>query len=182
MKKTLLTLIYLFTATSLFLSASAVDQTAIENLETNIRVLKEQFEDSASQLKTIREQLPRKLGLYEGTLVGRYQLETQIRKQEAKLYSLKTGHEADPDLAPEITVVNQSPLKLLLTLHSTDPEFDGLDYFTFQDMEIHFPIRGVTWIQISDFTEDSIYPIYKVDEISSDKKLILKLEGFSYEP
>ena len=182
MKKTLLTLICLISGINLLLAESPGTQETIKNLETNIRILKEQFDNSVSQLKNLREELPRTLGPYEGTLVGRYQLETQIRKQEAKLYTLKTGEEIDPDLAPEITAVNQSPLKLLLTLHSTDPEFDGLEYFTFQDMEIHFPIRGVSWIQISDFKEDSIYPIYKVDEISSDKKLILKLEGFSYEP
>ena len=175
-------LICLFSAINLLLAESPTNQEAIKNLETNIRILKEQLDNSVSQLKNLKDELPRKLGPYEGTLVGRYQLETQIRKQEAKLYTLKTGLETDPNLAPEITVTNQSPLKLLITLHSTDSQFNGLEYFAFPDMQIHFPISGVTWMQISDFKEDSIYPIYKVDEISSDKKLILKLEGFSYEP
>lgn len=181
MKRNSLILLSLILLGNLISAESATDQEAIKNLELNINILQEQFDNSVSELKRIKEELPRKLGLFEGTLVGRYQLEDQIRKQQAKLYTLKTGEASDPDLPMEVTVVNTSPLKLLITLHSTDPEFDGLDYFTFQEMEIHFPVKGVTWMQISDFTEDNIYPIYKVDEIRSDKKLVLKLEGYTYE-
>jgi hypothetical protein len=170
----------LVTLANLLFAEATVDQKAVENLELNIRVLKEQYDNTVEQIVTLKTQIPRKLGPYEGTLVGRYQLEDQIRRQEAKLYSLTTGKEKNPELLPELTVLNNTPLKLLITLHSSDPAFDRLDYFTFPEMEIHFPIHAITWVQISDFREDSIYPIYKVDEIRSDKKLILKLEGFSY--
>ena len=181
MKRHSLILLSLIALTNLLIADTASNEKAIKSIELNISILQEQYDNSVSELKRAKEELPRKLGVYEGTLVGRYQLEDQIRKQQAKLYTLKTGKETDPSLPPEISVANASPLKLLITLHSTDPEVDGTDYFTFQEMEIHFPVKDVTWLQISDFGEDNIYPIYKVDEIRSDKKLVLKLEGYTYE-
>ena len=153
---------------------------AIEDLQLNIKILREQFDYTASELHRMKSLLPKDLGLYEGQLVGKYELEQQIRKQETKLSVLKQGEDASAEAKPYLKVSNDTPLKLLVTLISEDPGIDQTDYFLFQEMEIEIPVEAVNRLQISDYREDNIYPIYQVDSIDAHAGLVLKLHGGEY--
>ena len=140
------------------LSATEKDQAKnIANLELNISVLKEQYDYTVSQLESIRAGLPHELGLYEGKLVGKYELETQIRKQQQKLAKLKGEATETPEL---LTLINKTPLKLLVTYISEEETLNQVDYFLYPDMELKVPTQRVSALQISDYRENSIYLSY----------------------
>lgn len=162
------------------LSAETDSSKAIANLELNIRVLKEQYDYTVSQLQQIRPGLPKDLGLYEGKLVGKYQLETQIRKQEHKLAALKSPNSEVASEFEMLTVTNVTPLKLMITFISDNPDVDQIEYFLYPEMELEVPAADVKALQVSDYRDDGIYPIYRVDTLKTDEMLSLKLDGGTY--